>query len=67
MHGEVHVGLLIIFGVVMLPVYAMILGWLVGKPREYKPVGIAFGYIVVYIALTIIGLGVVGTVIGLLA
>ena len=67
MHDLVQFGLLVIFGFVMLPVYAMFVGWLFGKPRDFKPVGIAFMYLFVYISVTIIGLGIVGSAISLVA
>lgn len=64
MHAQLHIGLIVIFGIVMLPVYAMLIGWFVGKPREYKPVALAFGYIAIFIVATVVGLGILGTVIG---
>lgn len=67
MHGAIQVGIIVIFGIVMLPVYAMLLGWFIGKPRQYKPVAIAFGYIFAYTLFTVVALGAVGTFIGLIA
>ncbi|MFP8958661.1 hypothetical protein ACLI4Y_18290 [Natrialbaceae archaeon A-CW3] len=61
-HETIHLGLYVIFGIIMLPVYVMILGWLIGKPRNYRAVAMAFGYIVGFIALIIAGLLVVGLV-----
>ena len=63
-HAVTHIGLIVIFGIVFVPVYVMFAGWLVGKPREYRPVGIAFGYLIGFILLTLIGIAVLGTVIG---
>lgn len=65
MHGDIQPGIWVIFGLVMLPVYAMLVAWFVGKPRNYKPVGLAFMYLFVYIAVTIIGLGIVGGAVSL--
>lgn len=62
-HAMEHIGLIVIFGIVFIPVYAMFTGWIIGKPREYRSVGIAFGYLLGFILLTLIGIGVLGTVI----
>ncbi|MCU4752011.1 hypothetical protein OB919_08445 [Halobacteria archaeon AArc-curdl1] len=65
-HETIHLGLYVIFGIIMLPVYVMILGWLIGKPRNYRGVAIAFGYIGGFIVLIIAGLLVVGLVTSML-
>lgn len=39
-------GTWLIFGVVLLPVYALLLGWFLGKPREHKLNAIGLGYLV---------------------
>lgn len=39
-------GTWLIFGVVLLPVYAVFLGWFLGKPRDLKVSGIGIGYFV---------------------
>ena len=61
-HETIHLGLYVIFGVIMLPVYVMIAGWLVGKPRNYRGVALAFGYIFVFIVVIIVGMFVLGVV-----
>lgn len=62
-HETIHVGLYVIFGIIMLPVYVMILGWFVGKPRDFRSIAMTFGYMIAFIALLIVGLAVLGTVI----
>lgn len=64
-HGTTEIGLVVIFVVVMLPVYVMIAAWLVGKPRDYRAVGVTFSYMLGVTALTIAGLWVLGTAIAL--
>ena len=59
-HETIHLGLYVIFGVIMLPVYAMFVGWLVGKPRNYRVVAMAFGYILAFVVLIVVGLFFVG-------
>ncbi len=43
-------GMFVIFAVVLAPLYIVLLGWIFGEPREYKPV--AFG-VAVLVALTL--------------
>lgn len=62
-HETVHIGLYVIFGIIMLPVYVMIAGWLLGKPREYRSVALTFGLMIAFIAMLVVGLAVLGAVI----
>lgn len=62
-HDVIHVGLYVIFGIIMLPVYVMILGWIVGKPRDFRTIALTFGYMFGFIILLIVGLAVLGSVI----
>lgn len=62
-HETVHIGLYVIFGIIMLPVYVMIAGWILGKPHDYRSVAMTFGYIAAYIIAIIAGLAVLGLVI----
>lgn len=64
-HETIHIGLYVIFGIIMLPVYVMIAGWLIGKPHDYRTVAMTFGYIVAFIAALVVGLAVLGIVISL--
>ena len=65
MHTATHIGLIVIFGVVMLPVYVMVAGWLLGRPREYRTVALTLGYMIGFTVLIIASLAVLGTVISL--
>ena len=56
MHDVLHLGLIVIFGIIMLPVYVMIAGWLVGKPRDYWSVTLAFGYVLAFVVVTVAAL-----------
>ena len=64
-HGTTSIGLVVIFGVVLVPIYVMVAGWLIGRPREYKPVAIAFGYMVGITGAMLVGLAVLGGVLSL--
>ncbi|TYL38754.1 hypothetical protein CV102_09565 [Natronococcus pandeyae] len=66
MHTTTHIGLLVIFGVVLLPVYVMFAGWLVGRPREYRTVALTVGYMIGFTVLIVAGLAVTGLVISLI-
>ena len=64
-HETIHVGLYVIFGIILLPVYAMIAGWILGKPHDYRSVAITFGYAFGFIVILIVGLTVLAMVIQL--
>ena len=49
-------GTWLIFGVVLLPVYAVILGWFLGSPRDAKIGVMGLGYLVGLTAALWIGL-----------
>lgn len=62
-HQAIHIGLYVIFGIIMLPVYVMIAGWLFGKPRDFRSIAMTFGYMFVFIVALVVGLAVLGAVI----
>lgn len=68
-HGIVHIGLYVVFGIVLLPVYAMIAGWLLGRPRDFRTVAIGLasiaGLILAMVIATWIGGQLIGFVMGL--
>lgn len=39
-------GAWLIFGIVLLPVYGVLLGWILGKPRNFRVVFLGLGYLV---------------------
>lgn len=61
-HEVVHIGLYVIFGIVLLPVYAMFLGWFLGKPRFFRVIAIALGIMLVFAVGIILGIVVLDTV-----
>lgn len=65
-HDVVGVGLYVIFGIIMLPVYAMLAGWVFGKPKKFQPVAIAVGYLVLLAVVIVLGLWVLGILTGIL-
>ena len=59
-HEIIRVGGYVIFGLIMLPVYLMVLGWLFGKPRDYRTVAITAGYVIALMASIVVGLAILG-------
>lgn len=43
---EIQTGTWLIFGIVFVPVYAVLVGWAVGQPRSGRAVGLGVGYLV---------------------
>ena len=64
-HEAVTIGLFVIFGVVLLPVYAMLIGWFAGKPREFRTPLLALGYVIGLIVLLTIVTWIGGQIAGL--
>ena len=65
-HDAVGVGLYVIFGIIMLPVYAMMAGWVFGKPMKFWPVAIAIGYLVLLAVVIVLGLWILGILTGIM-
>ncbi|MDO8670034.1 MAG: hypothetical protein Q7O66_01210 [Dehalococcoidia bacterium] len=51
-----YVGTWLIFGIVLLPVYMLLLGWFLGKPRNLRLSLLGVGYVVGLTTLLWIGL-----------
>ncbi len=49
--GAMFHGYWLIFGIVLLPVYGMLLGWFFGKPRNFRLALMGLGYLVGLIVL----------------
>ncbi len=41
-----YVGTWLIFGIVLMPVYMMLLGWILGKPRNLHLLVLGVGYLI---------------------
>lgn len=44
--GTTTIGLFVILGVVLVPLYVMLSGWFLGKPRDVRTAFIGVGYLV---------------------
>jgi hypothetical protein len=60
------IGLWVTFGVVLLPLYMVLLGWFTGKPRDLKTAGIGVGYMVAIAVAILVGLWILGLIAGLI-
>lgn len=65
-HETIHVGVVIIFGVVLIPVYAMLLAWFTGEPRDLRSTFLGLGYLVGILAGIVVATFVGGFAIGLI-
>lgn len=54
----------LIFGILLLPVYLVLLGWLLGKPRSLRLMLMGLGYLVGLTVLLWGGLAVFAAVVG---
>lgn len=41
-----YVGTWLVFGIILVPFYVMLLGWFLGKPRDFRKVALGLGYLV---------------------
>jgi hypothetical protein len=60
------VGPVLIFGIVLSPVYLMLAGWLLGRPRELRLPLIGIGFLVAFTVLAWSGLAMFGLAVDLL-
>jgi hypothetical protein len=59
-------GTILIFSVILVPVYALIVGWFAGKPRNPKVAFLGVGYIATFIGSLWGGLFLIAALIDLL-
>ena len=56
----------LLFGIVLLPVYAMLLGWFFGRPRSLRLVLLGVGYLVGITVAMWVGLAIFVALLGVL-
>ena len=61
-HEVAHIGLYVIFGIVLLPVYLMLIGWFVGKPQYFRAIALTLGFMITYAVSIILGIFVMGVI-----
>jgi hypothetical protein len=64
--SELAVGPILIFGIVLAPVYLMLAGWLFGRPRELRLPLIGVGFLVGFTALAWGGMALFALLVDLL-
>ncbi len=57
-----YVGTWLIFGIVLLPVYMVLLAWFLGKPRKLRLSLLGVGYVIGLIALLWFGLAAMSVI-----
>ena len=60
-----QIGLFVLLAVLLLPIYAIVLGWLTNGPRDLKTAAVGFGYFAVIAVGVIAGTVVLALVLGL--
>lgn len=63
---SIEPGTILIFGVVMMPVYLMLVGWFAGEPRELRTPLLGVGILATVTVALWGGLAAFGAVLGLL-
>lgn len=64
--GAMFNGYWLVFGIILVPVYGMVLGWFFGKPRNYRWALVGVGYLIGTIVVMWTGLFVFAEVLRLL-
>ncbi len=60
------IGLYILLGILLLPVYAVVAGWLFGEPRDFRTAGIGFGVLIAMAVFMISATAIMGVVFGII-
>ena len=48
-------GLYLVFGVLLVPLYLVLLGWFLGGPRDNRTAGVGVGFMAGFVVLLAIG------------
>lgn len=64
-HETIHIGLIIIFGVVLVPVYAMLVAWFIEQPRDLRRSVLGVGYLMGFIIVLLAGTWIAGILFGI--
>lgn len=59
-------GPLLVFGVVLLPLYLVLAGWFLGEPRDTKHAAVGVFFLAGIAVATIVALWLMGAVLGLI-
>ncbi|QZA87660.1 hypothetical protein K0C01_07540 [Salinarchaeum sp. IM2453] len=51
--------IILVFGILLLPLYLVIAGWILGKPRDYRTAGLGVVFMISIVAVLIAGTFVV--------
>ena len=60
------IGIPILLGILLLPIYTVIAGWLLGEPRDFRTAGIGLGVMAAMAVFMIGSTAMMGVVFGLI-
>lgn len=60
------IGIYVLFGILLLPIYAVLAGWLLGEPRDFRTAGIGLGVMAAMAVFMIGSTAMMGIVFGIL-
>jgi len=60
------IGIYVLFGILLLPIYTVVAGWLLGEPRDFRTAGIGLGVMAAMAVFMIGSTAMMGIVFGLL-
>ncbi|GAB7090522.1 hypothetical protein JCM18237_07930 [Halorubrum luteum] len=60
------IGIYVLFGILLLPIYAVLAGWLLGEPRDFRTAGIGLGVMAAMAVFMISSTAMMGVVFGFL-
>jgi len=66
MYSAVQHGTVLMFGIVLVPVYAMVAGWFAGEPKDASVAMLGLGYIATFVGALWGGLFVLSIILGLI-
>ncbi len=61
------IGIYILLGILLLPIYAVVAGWLFGEPRDFRTAGIGLGVMAAMAIFMISATAMMGIVFGIIS
>ncbi len=61
------IGIYILLGILLLPIYAVVAGWLLGEPRDFRTAGIGLGVMAAMAIFMISATAMMGIVFGIIS
>lgn len=61
------IGIYILLGILLLPIYAVVAGWLFGEPRDFRTAGLGLGVMAAMAIFMISATAMMGIVFGIIS